>query len=335
MSYHGSDARDNDPSHPRSAIGGVTDQRPAVPRAVDPFRTGRPPTPPRRPRVGHIAFLNCLPLLWGLGRTGALVDMDLRMDSPDRLSAALVAGELDISPISLFEFLKHADNLVILPDLAIGCDGPVTSCLIFSRLPLDRLDREPVALGSMSRTSARLAQLLLSDAVRVQPEYQVCPPDLQTMMRQASAAVLIGDTAMYARREAPALGLEVHDLGQMWRDWTGLPFVFAVFAARRDFVEHRPDLVRQTHAHLLAARDESWSELDVVCDRAARWTGFAPDMLRDYYTEALDFTLGERQLAGITEFAHRVGCPRPELPPQSHWRCHPETDRKTSERKEV
>ncbi|WP_432003540.1 menaquinone biosynthetic enzyme MqnA/MqnD family protein [Streptomyces sioyaensis] len=270
----------------------------------------------RRPRVGHIDFLNCLPLFWGLARSGSLLDMDLRKDSPDGLSDALVAGTLDIGPISLMEFLKHADDLVALPGIAVGSDGPVESCLIVSQVPLDQLDGEPVALGSTSRTSVRLAELLFAESVGVRPAYFSCLPDLEAMMRQAPAAVVIGDAALRASlHEAPRLGLQVHDLGQMWRDWTGLPFVFAVFAARKDFLAREPETVRRVHAHLLASRDLSLAEVKEVCEQAARWEAFDAETLEHYYTTALDFSLGERQLAGIAEFARRVGGGQAGFPP--------------------
>ncbi|MFI1740272.1 menaquinone biosynthetic enzyme MqnA/MqnD family protein [Streptomyces sioyaensis] len=270
----------------------------------------------RRPRVGHIDFLNCLPLFWGLARSGSLLDMDLRKDSPDGLNDALVAGTLDIGPISLMEFFKHADDLVALPGIAVGSDGPVESCLIVSQVPLDQLDGEPVALGSTSRTSVRLAELLFTESIGVRPAYFSCLPDLEAMMQQARAAVVIGDAALRASlHEAPRLGLQVHDLGQMWRDWTGLPFVFAVFAARKDFLAREPETVRRVHAHLLASRDLSLTEVKTVCEQAARWEAFDAETLEHYYTTALDFSLGERQLAGIAEFARRVGGGQAGFPP--------------------
>jgi chorismate dehydratase len=85
-----------------------------------------------RPRVGHIQFLNCVPLYWGLARTGTLLNLELTKETPDKLNDQLVRGELDIAPISLVEFLRHADELVALPDIAVGCDGPVMSCVIVS-----------------------------------------------------------------------------------------------------------------------------------------------------------------------------------------------------------
>ncbi|MGH3941369.1 MAG: menaquinone biosynthetic enzyme MqnA/MqnD family protein [Pseudonocardiaceae bacterium] len=276
-----------------------------------------PATWPRRPRVGHIDFLNCFPLLWGLARTGNLLDLELVKGTPDNLSDALINGKLDLGPISLLDLLGNTEDLVVLPDIAIGSDGPVMSCLIISRLPLSQLDKFPVALGSTSRTSVRLAELLLSDLIGVEPEYFFCPPDLDAMMKVAPAAVLIGDVALRAALyEAPRLGLEVHDLGQMWQDWTGLPFVFAAFAARREFAEREPEVVRGVHADLLQARDLSLAKVDQVCEQAARWEVFDAATLKRYYTAALDFTLGDRQLAGISEFTKRVAGLRSGFPPE-------------------
>src|SRR5918997_2751831 len=104
----------------------------------------------QRPRVGHIQFLNCLPIYWGLMRSGALLDVDLHQDTPDQLNAALVAGDLDIGPISLVEYLRHADDLLLLPDLAVGSDGPVLSVNMVATRPLADLDGARGALGSTS-----------------------------------------------------------------------------------------------------------------------------------------------------------------------------------------
>ncbi|MEC4017030.1 menaquinone biosynthetic enzyme MqnA/MqnD family protein [Streptomyces sp. H27-D2] len=260
-----------------------------------------------RPRVGHIQFLNCLPLYWGLARTGTLLDLEMSKDTPEKLSEQLVRGELDIAPVTLVEFLRNADQLVALPDIAVGCDGPVMSCVIVSQVPLDQLDGARVALGSTSRTSVRLAQLLLAEQYGVRPDYYSCPPDLGLMMQEADAAVLIGDAALRANlHDAPRLGLEVHDLGQMWKDWTGLPFVFAVWAARRDFLEREPELVHEVHQAFLASRDLSLQEVAKVAEQAARWETFDAKLLERYFT-TLDFRLGAEQLAGIAEFARRTG----------------------------
>lgn len=269
----------------------------------------------RRPRVGHIQFLNCLPIYWGLMRSGALIDVDLRKDTPDRLSAALVAGELDIGPITLVEYLRHADELLVLPDLAVGSDGPVLSVNMVSTRPLGELDGARVALGSTSRTGVLLAQMLLAERYGVRPDYFACPPELTQMLLEADAAVLIGDVALRARYEAPARGLSVIDLGQAWREWTGLPMVFAVWAARRDFAEAHPGAVKEVHEAFLRSRDLCLAELDEVAEAAARWEPFDAATLASYF-RALDFSLGARQVAGLREFARRAAA-RGAVPPLS------------------
>ena len=267
----------------------------------------------RRPRVGHIQFLNCLPIYWGLMRSGALLDVDLHKDTPDRLSADLVADRLDIGPISLVEYLRHADELLLLPDLAVGSDGPVLSVTMVSTCPPERLDGARVALGSTSRTGVLLARMLLGQRYQVSPRYFRCPPDLTEMLLEADAGVVIGDVALRATHEAPARGLVVTDLGAAWRDWTGLPMVFAVWAVRRDFATAHPGLVKDVHEAFLRSRDLCLAELDEVATAAARWEPFDAATLAGYF-RTLDFSLGERQVAGLREFAQRAAA-LGEVPP--------------------
>ncbi|NLU70300.1 menaquinone biosynthesis protein [Streptomyces sp. HNM0574] len=263
--------------------------------------------PSSRPRVGHIQFLNCLPLYWGLVHTGTLLDLELTRDTPEKLSEQLVNGHLDIGPVTLVEFLKNADDLVALPDIAVGCDGQVMSCEIVSRVPLDQLDGEKVALGSTSRTSVRLARLLLAERFGVQPEYYTCAPDLAAMMSEAQAAVVIGDLGLRAYlRDLPDDELYVYDLGELWKEWTGLPFVFAIWAVRRDYLAREPEMVRDVHRAFLASRDLSLEEVGKVAEHASRWEVFEPPVLERYFT-TLDFRFSERQLEGVTEFTRRTG----------------------------
>src|SRR5262249_42948501 len=138
-------ARVRGSAHGRTTLRAVTSERPLS--YPPPERHGSAtvqgmstPEMWQRPRVGHIQFLNCLPLYWGLMRSGALLGVDLHKDTPDRLNDALVAGDLDVGPISVVEYLRHANDLLLLPDLAVGSDGPVRSVNIVSTIPLDQLD---------------------------------------------------------------------------------------------------------------------------------------------------------------------------------------------------
>ncbi len=259
-----------------------------------------------RPRVGHIQFLNCLPIYWGLVHSGALLDVELTKDTPDRLNDLLVDGRLDIGPISLVEYLRHAEDLLLLPDIAVGSDGPVLSVNLVSQVPLGQLDRRRVALGSTSRTSVLLARMWLEQVHGVRPSYFECPPDLTAMLAEADAAVLIGDAALRATYDAPRRGLAVHDLGQAWRDWTGLPMVFAVWAVRRSFAAAQPERVREVHQAFLHSRDDALAHVDEIAAQATRWEVFDAATLATYF-RTLDFSLGERQLQGLQEFARRAG----------------------------
>lgn len=208
---------------------------------------------PRRPLVGHIRFLNCLPLYWGLMRSGELLNVELHQGPPDQLGAALVAGELDIGPISLVDYLHHTGDLLLLPDLAVGSEGPVLSVNLVSTRPLAALDRARVAVTATSRTGALLARLLLTQRYGVHPELVRCGPDaeLPELLRRYDAAVLIGDPALRAYHDGPARGWYVADLGAQWREWTGLPMVFAVWAVRRSFAADHPGVVKDVHEAFL------------------------------------------------------------------------------------
>jgi len=126
--------------------------------------------------------------------------------------------------------------------------------------------------------------------------------------------VLIGDAALRATlHDGPRLGLAVHDMGAAWHEWTSLPMVFAVWAARDAFAEAHPGLAKDVHAAFMRSRDLSLARVGEVAASAARWEDFDAETLVRYFT-TLDFSLGERQLAGLAEFASRVG-PRLGLAP--------------------
>lgn len=273
----------------------------------------------RRPRVGHIAFLNCLPIYWGLARTGALLDIDLHRAPPDELSRRLVAGDLDIGPITLVEYLRHADDLLLVPDPAVAADGPVLSVNLITRTPLADLPAAPrVSLASTSRTGVLLGRMLLEDRYGRKPVYTVTEPDLDTALDGADAAVLIGDEALRVHHDPQ--GHHVLDLAAEWRDWTGLPMVFAVWAVRREYAEAHPGLVKDVHLAFCESVRRSREEIDEVVASAARWEPFPPAALAEYF-ERLQFGLSERHLAGLREFASRASrytemAPLPEGGPE-------------------
>ncbi|MEU9123330.1 menaquinone biosynthesis protein [Streptomyces sp. NPDC048506] len=263
----------------------------------------------RRPRLGHTGFLDCVPLFWGLARTTALLDVDLVADTPDRLARRLLAGDLDIAAVPAVTYLRHSEELLALPGIASGSDGPMMSSVLVSNVGLDELHGATVALAPAGPTSRRLARLLLEERYGVVSRYVPGSRDPVFVLRGADAAVLFGDSALDAavsRGRTPA-GPRVHDLAGLWREWTGLPFVFAVWAVRRELARRRPDAVAAAHRGLLAARDLARAENAELAARTARWEPYDAPTLERYFGRALDYSFGPRQVAGLAEFARRTG----------------------------
>jgi chorismate dehydratase len=159
-----------------------------------------------------------------------------------------------------------------------------------------------VALGATSRTSVLLAQMVLEDRLGHRPTYVTLPPDVPAMLREADAAVVIGDPALRATFGVRPAGTTVLDLGEAWRTRSGRPMVFAVWAARKEFAERHPGLVKDVAEAFRASLDLALVQIDVVADAAARWEELdAPTLAR--YFRTLDFRLGAQQQAGLRAFA--------------------------------
>lgn len=261
-----------------------------------------------RPRLGHIQFLNCLPLYYGLVKNDALLDMDLLKAAPRDLAVMLLGGQLDVAPIPAIEYARHADELVLLPDIAISSHGEVQSILLLSTRPPAELSESTVALSDTSRTSQVLARILLERHWQVRPEYVEMPPDLAGMLREADAALLIGDDALRAYWEPPGR-LLLTDLGAEWTAWTSLPMVYAVWAVRREYAETRPDAVRGVADALGGSLSYCRAHLDDIAAHAATWEPFPAARFRSYF-DALQFRFEPEYRAGLTRYlkeAHAIG----------------------------
>jgi len=252
-----------------------------------------------RPRVGHIQFLNCLPLYHMLVKKGLLLDIDLYKDTPARLCERLISGELDISPVPSVEFARHAGDLLLLPDIAVSSRGPVMSIVLVSKLPLEELGGRPVALANNSRTSQVLARLVLEQHYGVRPEYFESPPDLGEMFREADAALLIGDDAL--RIIAAPCAWHVYDLGQEWKAMTGHSMVYALWAVRRDFARQHPDAVSRVQQAFETSLRESIAGIEEIAGDIARWEPFSPAFLAQYF-KTLQFDFGPDLQQGLVHF---------------------------------
>lgn len=251
--------------------------------------------------MGHIQFINCLPLYYGMVKSGdLLLDVELVKAAPADLAERLLDGELELAPIPAIEYARHAERFVLLPDIAISSDGEVQSILLISKVPAEELTGRTVALTNTSRTSQVLARILLEKRWGTSPAYVEMPPDLPAMLRDADAALLIGDEAIRAYWEQPE-GLFSYDLGTEWTRWTGLPMVYAVWAVRADYAHANPEEVAAVSDALSGSLDYCRAHLDDISEYAARYESFTPDKFLSYF-DALKFRFEPRYREGLTRY---------------------------------
>jgi chorismate dehydratase len=233
--------------------------------------------------------LNAAPLVWGLDRRDGR--FDVRFDMPSRCADLLHAGDVDLGLIPSIEHLR-AGPYCIVPGVAIASNGPVASVALFSRKPANAV--RSIALDYGSRTSVALLRILCARLFDIRPAFETLAPDLDRMVREADAALLIGDAALYADHER--LGLEKIDLGEAWTGLTSLPFVWAFWAGR-------PGSVNEADVRVLQdVRDRGVREADAVA--AAFFPADASKAERGarYLRENIDFQFGERHVAGLRRF---------------------------------
>ena len=175
-------------------------------------------------RLGHIEYSNCFPVHARLVDEGAPAGIEIVTGTPSYLNELLATGKIDVAPCSSIEYARHLSDYRLLPDFVIGSDGPVGSILFDSDRPIEQLDDCSIAVPTASATSVVLLKILLQLKYELRPQYQWF--DQAKPRPAANAALFIGDVAL---RKSFAADRFVYDLGAEWKEWTGLPFVFAAW----------------------------------------------------------------------------------------------------------
>ena len=261
-------------------------------------------------RIGRIGYINCAPVYGAIDRGIVALPPggELVTGTPSELNDLLVAGELDMSVISAIEYARHAKDLLLLPDLAISCDGPVRSVALFSKRAVERLGGSTVLLSASSRTSVALLELLCRDVWKIRPKFAEARAEAQDLEALASlpheAVLVIGDAAL----KLAAAGTYAHryDLGEEWKRWTGKPFVFAVWAATR---VASPAAVHRGHAALLESRAWGLAHLDEIARETAQLTQLPVATCREYLS-GLDYAFTDTHRAALSDFLRRAGVPQ-------------------------
>ena len=239
-------------------------------------------------RIGAVSYLNSKPLVEGLPEL--LPDAEFLLDYPSRLADDLSAGLIDVGLIPSVECFRGPGYRVV-SDACVATRGPVLSVKLYSRVPVCEIRR--LALDEGSRTSATLVRILLAERFDVRPDCEPLPMEKSVDATDADAILLIGDRAIHSPDEEFTT---TWDLGEEWTRWTGLPFVFAVWAARTDI-----DL-RDIEPAFAAARDLGLQRLRAIATRESSRLGIPESTAYDYLRNNLHFRLGPEELRGLNRF---------------------------------
>ena len=226
-------------------------------------------------RLGRISYVNMAPVFYRLE-----AEVEEVGGVPTELNRSLLAGELDLAPISSIEYARNAGSLRILPRLCVSSEGAVDSIQLVSRTPLEQVRR--VAVTPESATSVVLTKVLLPEAEHVPLE------------EEAEARLLIGDAALRSAFEDPT---PHYDLGRLWLERTGLPMVFAVWAAPDPPAPGVGELEDALVASVRLAR----AEPEQLAYEASDRYGYPPGFLARYF-EKLRYRFGPRERAGLYTF---------------------------------
>jgi len=256
-------------------------------------------------RVGRIPYINCYPVYGAIDRGIVRLDAELVDGIPSALNSRMAEGSLDISVISAVEYARDAARYLLLPDLAISCDGPVRSVMLFSRSPAAALGGRRVLVTRSSMTSVALLELLFEHVWSARPIFIPADAEIADLGRaeqpEHDARLIIGDAALLLSSGASELARSypyAYDLGREWKDWTGLPFVFAVWVALRTAPV---ELALALHAQLIRSRDWGLAHLAELAEQASAATGVTSDAALQYLS-GLDYGLRYEHLAGLTTF---------------------------------
>lgn len=258
--------------------------------------------------VGRIDYANAWPLFHyvdqeALSPHGAAIVSRI----PAELNRALMNGELALSAVSSFAYARHADDYLLLPDLSVSSDGTVHSILLFLNKPLDQVRNGLIAMTNTSATSVNLLKVLMSVYLEGDPRYVTMEPDLELMLEQADAALLIGDTAIQASWQNTAH--QVIDLGEMWHRFTGFGMTYAVAAVRKDAALQHPEAVAAVQQAMQASKRRSLSDIEPLVKQACVALGGDSAYWRRYF-RTLQYDFGERRQEGLRlyfQYAVKLG----------------------------
>ncbi len=248
--------------------------------------------------VGRISYLNVAPVYHSLDNGLKPGWLKMITAPPSVLNSMLERDLLDISPVSSSAYARNQERWLLLPDLSIACYGKVMSVILASNYPFNKLNNKKVVLTDESETAAELLKLIFS-LKKIKPVFQSRaiknPGDIQN----GTAALIIGDSALYGKWSSAYK--YIWDLGDVWHQMTGLPFIFAIWAVRKSFAEKRPEVVASIINLFRISKNKGICNLEQVANKASAKLGLSVDICRKYYKN-LFYDLDPLKIKGLEAF---------------------------------
>lgn len=242
----------------------------------------------RLPRIAASSYLNTAPLIWSFVHGPGRDAVDLLTDeAPARCAEMLDRGEVDAALVPVIEY-QRMFRIKVVPDVCVGSRSAVRSVVIASKHDdLKKVRR--IALDESSRTSVALVKIIFREFLQVEPEWQASSPDFNQMLADNDAALVIGDPAMRIPRDE----LCVFDLAALWREYTGLGFVFAMWMVRESETE------RVGAIDFAGARDEGLAHLDEIASSHRHQVPLSIEEIKKYLTQNIAFRMDEEMQQGL------------------------------------
>ena len=273
-------------------------------------------------RISIVEFLNTAPLVWGFTEGPLRGRYDLSFTVPSLCAEALRSGQADVAIIPAIEY-QRMDGMVVLPEMAVAAKGEVRSILVLAKKPIEQAKR--IALDTDSRSSVALTRLLCKSFWRIAPEFIDAPPDPAAMLKEADAALVIGDPALRIRLKVDAFltkaasgrtgakgcgcdeavspkedqivpGIDtlfVYDVAEQWRQMTGKPCVLAIWVGQRELI------TQEVVADFLASKEYGLARIGEIAEAASLKLELPPRDLEIYLRDNIDFSLDAANLEGL------------------------------------
>lgn len=260
------------------------------------------------PRVGHINFLNVLPLSWSYAH-GSDKGLILTRGVPAVLNNDIVNHRLDVSNVSSIIYARDSDELVILPDVCISTDGAVQSIILVSRKPIEDITDDKIILTAKSATSHCLLKIILRSAYGAIPNYYIrhVTPE-NPIPDDAAASLLIGDDALWLyHHQQPEL--YYYDLGAEWKKLTGKKMVYALWVANNNFASEQPEMLQLVYDRIRHAFTQGLQHKKAAIESVIKDKPFTYAQLDEYLGPTIHWNLTDDYIDGLKTFyelAHKM-----------------------------